>query len=49
MRPEGGERVSRPVAEKKGSFSKQRSVEKLFSLLGAFHRRMNNVNLDGGL
>ena len=43
LKPEGGERVSRPVTEKKGNFPKQRSVERLVSLLGAFHRKMNNV------
>jgi len=39
----GSERVSRPAAEKKESFPKQRSVERLISLLGIFHRKMNNV------
>lgn len=44
IRPEGGERVSRSVAEKQESFLKQRSVERLVSLLGVFHRKTNNVS-----
>jgi len=35
--------VKRPLGYDKGNLSKERSVEKLSSLLGAFHRRTNNV------
>jgi hypothetical protein len=39
-------RVNRPLAGVKESFFKERSVERLVSLLGAFHRKMNNVKMN---
>jgi len=37
-------RRGRPIyLGKKGNFPKKRSVEKLISFLGAFHRKMNHV------
>lgn len=43
IRPGGGERVSRPLAGKKESFPKKRSVERLVSLFRDFQERMNHV------
>jgi len=44
LRPEGGERINMAIGwEIKESFPKRESVEKLFFLLGAFHKKMNNV------
>jgi len=34
--PGGGEKVGRPLAEDKGKFSIEKSVEKLISLFGSF-------------
>ena len=43
MRLAGGEKVDRPLAHNKGELSKEKSVERLISILGAFQRKMNNV------
>jgi len=44
IRPKGRrEKALRPLAWEKESFPKKESVEKLFSLLGAFHQKMNDV------
>jgi len=36
-------KTNRPISWDKGKLSKERSVERLISLTGAFRRRMNNV------
>jgi len=36
-------KINRPISWDKGKLFKERSVERLVSLLETFHRKMNNV------
>lgn len=36
-------KINRPISWDKGKLSKERRVERLISLLGTFHRKINNV------
>jgi len=40
---QGGEKVSNAVSWDKGELFEERSVERLISLLRAFHRKMKNI------